>query len=173
MRTEMAKRIAAIWFLLLVLILLLAGMVAAQERLPREDRKPAPTWHEPSGPAKVLYEQATKFFETGDYAKAAEAYKQITRLRPEDFVAHSLLGFSYKFLGRYNEALSAFKEAVRLNPDIAPLYSELGDTYCKLGRHQEAIEAFKQAIRLNPDGVEAYLGLGLAYGDLGSNLGRQ
>jgi hypothetical protein len=59
----MAKRIAAIWFVLLVLILLLAGMVAAQER------KPAPTWQEPSGPAKVLYEQATKFSEAGTTPK--------------------------------------------------------------------------------------------------------
>lgn len=152
----MAKRIAAIWFVLLVLILL-AGMVAAQGRLPQVGRKPASTYQEPSGHAAVLYEQSGKFMKAGDYANAAEAFKQITRLRPEDFIAYNSLGFAYMALGRDQEALKAFKEAIRLRPDIASSHSALGELYSKLDRHQEAIEAFKQSIRLNPDRAETGL----------------
>jgi Flp pilus assembly protein TadD len=171
-RKEMTNGIKAALVVVLILILL-AGMVAAQERLPQIDRKPTPTYQEPSGHARVLYEQAKKFWEAGDFVKAAETYKQITRLRPEDFLAYSLLGFANSKAGRDHEALTAFKEAVRLSPDDIAPYSALGEAYGKLGRHQEAIEAYKQAIRLKPDNAEAYLGLGIAYGQLASSLGKR
>jgi len=95
----MAKRIAAIWFALLVLILM-AGMVAAQERLSQADRKAPPNYQEPSGHAAVLCEQAGKFMKAEEYANAAAAYKQITRLRPDDFAAYTCLGFANMMLGR-------------------------------------------------------------------------
>jgi tetratricopeptide (TPR) repeat protein len=165
----MTKAIKAAVAPVLILILM-AEMVAAQERLPQADRKTPLTWQEPSGPAKVLYAQANKFWEAGDFAKAAEYYKQITRLRPEDFVAYSQLGFAYSFLGQDNDALTAFKEAVRVKPDLAVMHVSLGNVYGKLGRYEEAIEAFKQAIRLDPDNVNAYLDLGMAYADQASYL---
>jgi Flp pilus assembly protein TadD len=165
----MAKRMVVIWFALLILILPV-GMVAAQGHFPQADIKPAPTWQEPSGPAKVLYEQAKKFWVDGDFAKAAEIYKRITRLRPDDFLAYTLLGFANSKAGRDHEALTAFKEAVRLSPDDLKPYCALGEAYGKVGRHQEAIEAFKQAIRLKPDDASAHLQLGTAYGYLASSL---
>jgi tetratricopeptide (TPR) repeat protein len=166
---EMVKRIIVIWLAVQIPILI-AGMVSGQEPLQQTDRKSALTYDEPSGPARLLYEQAKKFWQAGDYAKAAEVYSQITRLRPKDFLAYSLQGFANSKAGRNHEALKAFKEAVRLRPDFAANYLALGEAYGKLDRHQEAIEAFKQAIRLKPDDASAHLQLGTAYGDLASSL---
>jgi len=168
----MTKAIKAAVAPVLILILM-AGMVAAQERLPQVVKKPSPTYQEPTGPAKVLYEQANKFWEAEDFAKAAEVYKKITRLRPDDFVAYSQLGWAYSFLGRDHDALTAFKEAVRLRPDFAPLHEVLGRAYNILHRREEAIEAFKQAIRLDPDKAESHSGLGQAYWGLATDLGNR
>jgi pentatricopeptide repeat protein len=164
---------ARIGFVAVLVLALLATRVAAQGRLPQVDRKSIPTYQQPSGPAKTLYEQAKKFWEGGDFVKSAETYKQITRLRPDDFVAFILMGYAYEQAGLYHEALTAFKEAVRLQPDVGANYLALGEGYLKLNRHEEAIEAFKEAIRLDPDEAAGHLNLANAYGEMASNLGHR
>lgn len=160
-------------FLVGLVLILLPVMAASEERLLQTDRKPPSTYLEPSGPAKTLYEQAKKFWEGGDFAKAAETYKQITRLRPDDFLAFGLMGFAYEKAGLYDEALIAFKEAVRLKPDFMGNYLGLGECYLKLNRPEEAIESFKQAICLDPDDASAHSNLAFAYGELASNLAKR
>jgi tetratricopeptide (TPR) repeat protein len=170
-RGKMAKTIRIVSTAVLLLSLLSAGAIA-QSRFAQVTKK-LPSIHEdPSGPATIFYKKAKNFWEKGDFIKAAETYKQITRLWPDDPVAFGLMGFAYEYAGQYHEAITAFKEAIRLKPDFGANYLGLGENYLKINRYEDAVEAFKQAIRLTPDDAAAHSSLAFAYGEMASNRGR-
>ncbi|MHC4183410.1 MAG: tetratricopeptide repeat protein [Planctomycetota bacterium] len=103
---------------------------------------------------------------SGTHKEAMEAYKQATRINPDDVLSHLCLGLAYGNLDMHQEAVKAYKQAIRINPDEALTHLCLGLAYGNLDMHQEAVEAYKQAIRTNPDYAEAHFGLGSAYGKL-------
>jgi cytochrome c-type biogenesis protein CcmH/NrfG len=55
----------------------------------------------------------------GRREEAVEAYKQATRLMPDNADAHFFLALTYVMLQRHPEAVESFKEAIRLKPEYA------------------------------------------------------
>lgn len=71
-----------------------------------------------------LDERETYFFvlgsalgQTGDAAGAAEAFRLVLEVEPDNYEAERLLGLSLLGLGRYSEALEAFRSAERGLPE--------------------------------------------------------
>jgi len=119
------------------------------------ETKPSHPSQKSAGRAWVLLGQADKFYEAGEYERAAEAYKEAIRLKPDFALAHYCLGLSYGNLGRHQEAAAAFKVAIRLKPDFAEAHSGLGLSYLLIGDRGAALEEYKILKTLDPKMAKA------------------
>ena len=90
------------------------------------------------------------FFERGEFARAAELYRNARDLVPhhEDF--HLRLGVSLVQLGRFDEAEKAFEELVRRDPRSFQGWFNLGNVRDDTGRPIEARQAWRKALSINP-----------------------
>src|SRR5262249_18479976 len=57
-----------------------------------------------AGPGSPMFDQATGYFNAGQYAQAADLYLQDLRLNPQDPLTHYYFGVSLHCLGRVPEA---------------------------------------------------------------------
>ena len=113
--------------------------------------------------AQAYYNIGYCYNELGNFSKSVEAYKQTTRIDPDDADAYYNLGYAYNKLGFDKDAMEEYKQAIRIDPDHANAHIGLGVNYGKLGNYTKAIESFKQAIRIEPDNAKAHSGLGGVY----------
>jgi len=72
---------------------------------------------EPNNP-KTFANLAIFYYETGEYAEAAEAFERALASAPGDAELHYNLGMSLRKLGRNQDAQQHFAEARRLNPNL-------------------------------------------------------
>jgi tetratricopeptide (TPR) repeat protein len=107
------------------------------------------------------------FFDAGQFDKAAAAYQQAIKLRPDYPEAHLNLGETLFNLGRYDEAIAADQKAIALKSNWAEAYRALGIAYLKTDKSREALEALKKAYELGAKDSETTGALSLAYYDEG------
>jgi len=122
---------------------------------------------EKPGNAEQIHRVGLSYYESGEFEKAIEAYKQAIKLSPDSPESYYHLGMAYSSLGRYKEAVEAYSISIRIKPDYGAAYYNLGHAYSNLNQHDKAIKAFRQAIQHDPNNVETYLALGDAYSDSG------
>src|SRR5205823_650491 len=67
-----------------------------------------------------------RFF-SGDFAKAADAFRTVVKLKPDHALAHYNLGHCHKQLGDKAAAKTEFEEALRCRPDYQPARQALAD----------------------------------------------
>jgi len=91
----------------------------------------------------TLARHAVELQQSGDYAAAAEAYRKLTTLHPDDVVAHVNLGVSLVQLGRFDEAITEYETADKLLPNDPRIALNLALAYQKSGRLQEATQRFE------------------------------
>ena len=131
--------------------------------------------------ADVYYRLGQGYLEHwySDAPKAAAAFLQATRLRPDYAEAHLGLALAYDRDHRHRmqevhpkKEIEALKMAIRLNPDYAEAIVQLARTYMlnetlpnlDLEKtHRPAVELLKQAIAVKPSFAGAYEELGRAY----------
>jgi len=107
------------------------------------------------------------YYEKGEYAHAASAYKKTLVLDPQFVDASISLSILYNDLGQYEEGSFIFNRAERavqthekgsdpyLNEKLARKHKEFGELYLKYNRYQEALDQFQKASNLRPDDPEA------------------
>jgi len=117
--------------------------------------------------AEILMRQGLDHFKAGNYDQAAEAFKEVMRLRPNYARGCNMLGLAYKRLGRLEDAELAYKQAIKLEPEYYLPYYNLGYMYFGRGLHQQAAKTLKQAIRLKPDDAWSHFIMGKAQVELG------
>lgn len=66
----------------------------------------------------------------------------------------------------WRDSVSLSLRATQVTMDNYVAYSNLGAAYGELGRTADTIEAFRRAIKINPDFAEAYYNLGVTYAGL-------
>jgi len=100
-----------------------------------------------------------------DYVRAAEGFREATRLDASDAHAYDQLAWAlaYQTPPRAVEAEQAAREAIRLQPSLAPAYYHLGRALLLQQRYEEARKAFERAGEL---GEPTFLQLGMAQADL-------
>ena len=64
-------------------------------------------------------------FQTQDWAKSAEAFREVVKLKPDHALAHFNLGHCHLKLGDRSAAKAAFEEALRCRPDYQPAIDAL------------------------------------------------
>jgi len=85
------------------------------------------------------------------FRQAAEAFKQVVDIDPENFLAYQYLGKSYYELGRKEEAAGIFRRIIRIDPKDYESYYLLGRALSDLGRKKEALETLRACLELARD----------------------
>jgi tetratricopeptide (TPR) repeat protein/DNA-binding winged helix-turn-helix (wHTH) protein len=93
---------------------------------------------------------------TGEYERAADAFRRALQLQPESDAAHRGLATALEQLGRYGEAEQTFLRAIALRPYYWEGRAWLGSFYRTRARFDESIAQYQQATLLSPDNARAY-----------------
>lgn len=96
----------------------------------------------------------------GDFAGAAELYRQVVQAQPGHAQATALLALACHQGGNFAEAERWYRQAARLRPEDADLRFKFGLALMSLGRANDAAEQFREASRLRPDLPEVWNNLG-------------
>jgi len=107
----------------------------------------------------------TVYYKMGDYARAAESFRESIRIKQNFADSHYNLSNAYRNLGRLDDAIAECELALSYNPRKMNARNNLGLMYYEKGRTEEAIEMFKSVLEVEPDNymTRNNLGLALAY----------
>ncbi len=138
----------------LLLVLLAGSMIGFGQQQPASSLE--------SALADAQHAQAT-----GDYAAAANDFKQAVRFEPAMPELWANLGLMQHETGDIPGAIASFQQAIRLKPSLYVPNLFLGIDYAHSGRAKEAIPYLLTAERLNKADPQAPLALGRTYFTLG------
>lgn len=161
--------------------LLILGVMAGMPRRPAavtvalsptiSPRTVAPSPAVPAGPSETDDAQPG-FLDTvrsgnvryarGDFASAAEQYRQAVDSDPGNIEALNNLGQVLVRLDRVAEAVEYLRRGVALAPDYWALRFNLARAHAQLGEWPQAVAEYRQAIRVFPDDYATHYNLGLA-----------
>ncbi len=101
--------------------------------------------------------------ESKNFDKAAEAFKEAIKMKPNYLEAYINLGNIHFILGKYSEAIEAYNYAVGNIQNKNGVYNKIGTSYFILGDYNKAIETYKQAINNGLPAPETHFSLALTY----------
>jgi tetratricopeptide (TPR) repeat protein len=90
-----------------------------------------------------LTRRAVERQQSGDDLGAAESYRKLLALRPDDVATHVNLGVVLVHLGRFEEAIAEYEAAGKLLPGDPRIALNLALAYQKSGRIEEAKQRFE------------------------------
>lgn len=99
--------------------------------------------------------------DSGDPARAVDAYRDAIRRTPASAVAQRKLGTALRRQGKPADAATALVRASVLAPNVAVTWHELGLAYRAAGRPDDAARAIERSLALDPELPEAHNNLGL------------
>lgn len=109
-----------------------------------------------------------KYYVTGEYDKAIEAFKdEITKKTSSE--AYFNLGLTYGKMGQYDKEIDAYEQAIKLNPKKPELYFNLGLVLKENGNKEKALNMLNEAILLKPDYLKAHYCACKIYTEIGNN----
>ena len=76
---------------------------------------------------------------------------------------YTILGKTYKNLGRLDEAIATHKKALTVNPEYHKAWNNLGIAYLEINQYEEAEKCMKRAVELDPSYTFAQASLGAVY----------
>jgi tetratricopeptide (TPR) repeat protein len=97
-----------------------------------------PDWSNPSN-----NRGKSTYYKLGQYREAIQAFKEATRMRPDDALAYFGLGTAYYNFGQYSKAIAAFEEALRIKPNYAYAQVSLGLVYLALNDSASALKQYE------------------------------
>ncbi len=102
--------------------------------------------------AKTL-QDAQKYFQKGQFDKAAKEYQALAKADPQDVNIRAKLAGIYAKIGQMPQAMAAFQEAATI--------------YAKKGFYNKAVAIYKQMLQADPTYVEGYLKLAETFQKMG------
>ncbi|MCX5687584.1 MAG: tetratricopeptide repeat protein, partial [Candidatus Omnitrophica bacterium] len=100
----------------------------------------------------LLNRLANSYKSKSDYVKAAEIYKKMTELKPENIGNFQMLSNAYKNAGQNDKAVMVWEDLTRDSND-AKVFMQAATFYKEGNDIEKAIAAMKKAIELEPDNV--------------------
>lgn len=98
--------------------------------------------------AQKFYEMGAALYASGKIEDSIGAFKQSSKLQPDDPQTHYMLGMAYSQSKAYKESYESFKRAIRSWPDWPQAHFRLGVISYVLGRRAESIKAYNHLSRL-------------------------
>ncbi len=90
------------------------------------------------------------YFATGRPVQAADAYRQVAFLAPNNFQVRTNLGSALMMAGRFEEGSRAFEQSLAIEESDSA-WSNLGVTYYYLGDFDNSVAANQKAVELIPE----------------------
>jgi tetratricopeptide (TPR) repeat protein len=104
----------------------------------------------------VLLGLGDAYLHAGDFSRAIGPLERARILRPADWRAAYLLGYSYQMAAKPREAEAAYRACLRLNPDYPAALNNLASLLAEQGgRLEEALALAEKAVRADGGNVEA------------------
>ena len=103
----------------------------------------------------------------GQYAAAADAFREALKRRPTRSDANRNLGTALAATGHAPEAIEYLRRAVQLAPDNGGAQYELGTLLLERRQFAQAADCLRAAVRVMPDSAAAHNDLGIALASLG------
>jgi len=119
----------------------------------------------------LLWQVALNAMESPNYEKALEAFKELSRLTPDDAAVWRWFGQLYLRSKQPDSALEACQKAVQLSSEQGDNWACLGDVYEATEQYPQAEEAQKRAVDLDPNVPVNWFGLGRVFADEGKKIG--
>ncbi len=91
------------------------------------------------------------YINTGDYGKAAAAFMNSVKAKPDFVDGYCSLGAALGLLGQHTAALEAFNTALKIDPKSSVGHYGRGLTYLSLGQRDKAMAEYKILQKLDPD----------------------
>jgi tetratricopeptide (TPR) repeat protein len=120
----------------------------------------------PSNPTPSL-DEAFALHKAGRLDDAAEFYRQILAVEPDNFDCLHLLGLIFLHRGRLAAAVDQFDLALRRDPNSVMALNNRGLALRRLRRFEEALASYNRALVLRPDYAEALCNRGVTLHEMG------
>jgi len=134
----------------------------------RADNAPQPsnpeaekTWTE----TKNLHTDGDEAYKQNDFQTAANIFRRIIDLTPQDAGAWNMLGRSLLSLNELQAASDAFTNSIKFYPASPSAYNNLGLVYWRQHKYEDAATQFRKQIVVNPDDHYAHSNLGIMLRD--------
>jgi tetratricopeptide (TPR) repeat protein len=101
-------------------------------------------------PAEIL-RQAEESFANEQYDKAADLYKQLLAISPNDVEIYNNFGLTLHYLGRSTEALRTLNDGIAIDANHQRSWLTLGYVNSQLGNTEQARTALSKAAQLGSD----------------------
>lgn len=115
----------------------------------------------PAASAELLFYEALRVMEAGDFAAAENGFRQALQLAPTLAEAHANLGYLFDSQGRHQEAEACYRQALTLAPKQVQTYINLGALLESRRRFGEAEAAYRSALAIDPESPAAWSNLGV------------
>jgi cytochrome c-type biogenesis protein CcmH/NrfG len=92
--------------------------------------------------------------------------QKATRVYPDYYEAHRMLGQLYVDISQWEKAEASFREAVRINPKAVSVLTSLGEVYRREKKYEEAQRILEEALKLDSNSWESNFTLGRIYWEL-------
>ena len=84
--------------------------------------------------------EASEYIKQGRHQEAVEALRQVTRLKPDDAIAHYYLGIELNLLGSFSEASESLSRVIEMKPKMSEAHRELSVVRHNLKQYSQAVE---------------------------------
>lgn len=112
---------------------------------------------------KKIFNEGIALFDKGNYAEAAEKYKEVLKIDPNDYNADYELGFTYYKMGKPKDAIPYLEAILKSNGSKYETYDMLGSIYDEAQQTDKAIEYFKAGIKEKSDFYRLHFNLAITY----------
>ena len=133
----------------LVLMMLICCDAAGAGKEPKPEKVPV-------GTARANA-RGNELLRKGEYAKAADVYREEALKRPENGILQRNLAGALVRSGQVEEGLPAYRQALRFSnspQDKAKALYDLGNTLALAGQMQPALDSYAQAMLLDPEDLD-------------------
>jgi len=98
-----------------------------------------------------------------DYGRAANIFRRVLQLDPNNAYAHARLGYNLGHLGQVEAAIASYRKALELEPYKVENRASLAHLYFHEYRNQEAAQEYEVAIRMGERDITSRVQLCLSY----------
>jgi tetratricopeptide (TPR) repeat protein len=90
-------------------------------------------------------------------AKAKESLERVSKIDPDSYRAHQVLGDSYAAADRFDEAIPEYRMVLERKLDLPGLHGDLCNALSRIGRMEEAMKECDAEIAVSPYSADAYV----------------
>ena len=101
-------------------------------------------------------------YKRAEYSQAAEMFRLVSSLAPDNVRALYNLGATYVALGKYDEAITVLERSLALRPSPSA-YSNLANAYFYLRKYDKATGMYEKSIQSSPSDAVLWRNLGDGY----------